>query len=188
MVNVMTEELWNELRQCMNKYCIVLTPQDRYAIDRDLILRFDVNPYSPFYEPMIKQAVQYKREGNYEEAIRCYIKIFNEAKCFNTEIVRYLCKVLICDGELILAFRFLGAAFCELKIKCGPCPNPYAPSIPWAQFDDMDRLVRACFNFVHTQNIKTFCAYAAPIAGDPNYSPKCDPALLLMQAYRIITP
>ena len=184
----MTDELWNELRQCMNRYCVLPTPQNRYDIDHTLFLRYDVNPYSPFYEPTIKQAVQYKRQGNYEEAIRCYIKIFDEAKCFHTEIVRYLCKVLICDGELILAFRFLASSFSELKNKRGPCPNPYAPSVPWAQFDDMDRLVRACYDFVRTQNINTFCAYAARIAGDPNYSPKCDPALLLMQAYRIVTP
>lgn len=181
----MTEEVWNELHQCMDRYCITPTPSNQYDISHDYNLQFDVDPYSPTYEPLIKQAVQYKRAGNYDEAIKLYIKIFDDAKCFNTEIVRYLCKVLICDGELILAYKLLGASWDALRDKCGPCPVPSIPSIPWAQINDASQLVKACSELANTRDFRPFCAYVAPIAGNPCYVPTCNIIDLFMQAYMI---
>lgn len=173
----MTDKVKNELFDCMEEYIITPAPTGRF-VD----LRFDVNPYSPIYEPMIKQAVQYKRAGNYDEAIKCYIDIFKREKCFNTEIVRYLCKVLICDGELLLAFSWLAAAAQALMEKFGPSPNPYVPQIPWAQMDDLLNLVNACVNLQKTRNINSFCNYVAPIAGNPTYRLKCTSNQLFSQA------
>ena len=177
---LMTEELWNELGNCMDKYSVTPVPTGKFSD-----LRYDVNPYSPTYEPLIKQAVQYKRAGNYDEAIKIYIKIFDDAKCFNTEIVRYLCKVLICDGELLFAFHWLGAAGIALEKKCGPCPDPNVPFIPWAQFQDATELINACIDLRNTRDIKSFCNYVASIAGNPGYVP-ANPTDLVMQADEIV--
>lgn len=177
----MTDEVREKLYQCMDKYNVTLRPTGKLTD-----LRYEVDSYSPIYEPIIKQAVQYKRVGNYDEAIRCYIKIFNEAKCFNTEIVRYLCKVLICDGELLLAANWLGAAYETLVKECGPRPNPFVPSIPWAQFQDALDLINACVDLQETKNLKPFCDYVASIAGNPYYVPTCDPAKFTMQVNKIV--
>ena len=179
----MTDELWNELRQCMNRYCITPIPQDRYEDNMFFEVPYDVDPYSPYYEPMIKQAVQYKREGNYDDAIKCYIDIFKREKRFNTEIVRYLCKVLICDGELVLAFRFLCSAWYELSTKCGQHLLPSIPAIPWAQLFDATELMGACSCLVNTTDFHTFYIYVTAIANDPSYlMPKYAIPKLLMQA------
>ena len=177
----MTEELKKELFDCMDKFILTPTPTGRF-VD----LRFDVNPYSPIYEPLIQQAVQYKRAGNYNEALKCYIDIFKQEECFNAEIVRYFCKVLICDGELLLAFSWLAAAAQALTNKFGPCPNPYMPQIPWAQLDNLIDLVNACIQLQKTQNIKSFCDYVAPLAGNPAYRLPCTAEQLLSQANIVI--
>lgn len=177
----MTEKVKKELFDCMGNL-IAGSMTDNMFFE----LPYDVDPYSPYYEPMIKQAVQYKREGNYDDAIKCYIDIFKREKRFNTEIVRYLCKVLICDGELVLAYQLLAGAYYALSIKCGPHPNPFVPSIPWAQAEDGAKLLNACSVLANSWDVGTFSNYVASVAGNPTYLPKRSHFQLISQAEEVV--
>ena len=177
----MNDKVRKELFDCMGNLIAGAITDNMY-----FNLPYDVDPYSPNYEPIIKQAVQYKREGNYDEAIKCYVDIFKREKRFNTEIVRYLCKVLICDGELVLAFQLLTGAYYALSTKCGPYPFPHLPSIPWAQAEDGAKLLNACSVLANSWDVSTFNNYVASVAGNLTYLPKCSHFQLISQAEEVV--
>lgn len=124
-----------------------------------------VAPYPMGYEPMIQTAVRDKRSGNYDLAISMYLAIFEHMACGQTEIMRFLYKVLLCDEELGWAFETISLAERALKQQLGSGQW----GMPWAQTVAKRELVAACSQVVRG-NKKVLFDYIYDMAGNPNYS------------------
>ncbi len=176
----MTEEVRKKLFDCMERLRVNSASDWKFTD-----LRYEIAPCPPACEAVLERAARCRREGKYDEALSCCIDIFRREMYFHLDVMREMCRALICDGELLLAFYLLTASVHELVRRMGPCPVPQVPSVPWAQLDDILRLERACADLVKTRDLRAFCAYAAPIAEDPYYVPACDLLSLLLQAEEI---
>lgn len=84
----------------------------------------DPNNYPSFLEPPIQKAVQCKRNGNYDEAIDIYLKIFEQTGRVWPAIMEFLYKSALCGGELELAYSTIVYAEIFAK-KCWGMNHPF---------------------------------------------------------------
>lgn len=154
------------------------------------VKKIEVDPYPISLEPTIRLAVEEKRNGQYDEAIRLYLEIFKKPSGLNADIMAFLFKVLVCDGELVKAQEIIRYAEEALISQVGEkaplrlFPNgPVMGCTKWKQTVYRDDLYNACnegvLRFNGKISIPTFgvpvslLQFARSMSGNPDFSYTC---------------
>ncbi len=140
--------------------------------------------YPALLENQIQDAVQEKRQGNYDLAISIYLDIFSYEEKVSSAIATYLYKVLIADAtRLDLAYRLIVALEQEVVEKNGLTT---IFGIPWGQTVHRTQLQNVLLTFSENRDMQPLYDYAKQLSGNDNYEMIATKQEVLFALYRMI--
>lgn len=109
-IQVETGFLYERFKEILNR--VFSSSKDRIVIDCAI--------YPPYIENLVQKAVDLKRQGKFNEAIKIYLELITSEKRVFPVLLEYLYKTVLCTGRLDFAYETIVMAENFIKRCWGP--------------------------------------------------------------------